>query len=84
MIGMPNGKFPLTSARRRALTVLAGAADGYTHAAMMAHGLSLEFLTDLVREGLASERGEWVMKGKREAPMVRLSISDVGRDALGL
>jgi hypothetical protein len=84
MSGMPSRALPLTAARRRALTVLAGAPEGCTEAAMMAHGFSLGFLADLVRDGLARERGEWVMKGKREAPQVRLSITDAGRRVLGI
>ena len=51
----------------------------------MSHGFSLEFLVDLVRDGVASERSEWVMKGKREAHRwCGYGISDAGRQALGL
>jgi hypothetical protein len=72
----------LTTARRRALKVLAGALEGCTEATMMAHGFSLQFLADLVRDGLVDESADRVQMGKREIEVVRLSISDAGRQAL--
>jgi hypothetical protein len=82
MTGKPERNLRLTAARQRALKLLAGAPDGCTEAAMMAHGLSLGFLADLVREGLANERADRARMGNRELEVVRLSITDEGQRAL--
>jgi hypothetical protein len=74
----------LTRARRRALTVLAGESEGCTEAVMMAHGFALEFLADLVADGLVSERTDRVEMGKRSIEVVRLCITDVGRAVLAI
>jgi hypothetical protein len=70
----------LTTARRRALTVLAEASDGHTDAAMMAHGFALPFLADLVCDGLVSERADRVVE--TEVKVVRLNITNAGRIVL--
>ena len=49
---------------------------------MMAHGFSLQFLADLVWDGLVDESADRIRMGKREIGLVRLSISDAGRKAL--
>jgi hypothetical protein len=72
----------LTIARRRALMVLLRAPEGHTEAAMMAHGFSLQFLTDLVRDGLVNESADRLRIRKREVEVVRLSITGEGRQAL--
>jgi hypothetical protein len=72
----------LTTARRRALTVLAEASDGHTEAVMMAHGFALSFLADLVRDGLVSEKADRVKMVENEVEVVRLNITDAGRAML--
>jgi len=49
---------------------------------MMAHGFSLGFLADLVREGLARERVDRTRMGNRELEVARLTITDEGQRSL--
>jgi hypothetical protein len=80
---MPNGKFPLTSARRRGLTVLAGSPNGCTDTVLTAHGIALGFVLRLVRDGLASVHSETVMGPNRTLDIIRIKITDAGRQAIG-
>ena len=41
---------------RRALAFIAGNADGYTRAVMLAHGFSLALTASLIHAGLATDR----------------------------
>jgi hypothetical protein len=75
---------PVTRARRRALTLLAGESEGCTEAVMMAHGFALEFLADLVPDGPVSEKADRVEMGKRKIEVVRLCITDAGRAVLAM
>jgi hypothetical protein len=75
---MPARNLHLTAARRRALTILVSARDGHTEAEMTAHGFSVGFLADLVRDGFATEHADRV----GAADVVRLKITDEGRRAL--
>jgi hypothetical protein len=56
--------------------------DGYTESIMMAHGLNDEVLTDLVRDGLATAQPETVHAWRRPIKVVRVRITDAGRQAL--
>jgi hypothetical protein len=49
---------------------------------MLAHGFTIELLTVLVREGLATAAPEIVHAGKRPIDVVRVRITDAGRLAL--
>jgi hypothetical protein len=82
MTGMPNGKFPLTSARRRALTVLASSPSGCTETVLTAHGVAWGFVLGLVRDGLASVHSESVMGPNRTLDIIRIKITDAGRQAI--
>jgi hypothetical protein len=68
--------------QRRALRLLAGSPLGATEAIMLAHGFTIEMLTILVRDGLATATPETVHAGKRPVEVVRVRITDAGRLAL--
>ena len=68
--------------RRRALTVLAGSADGVTEALMLARGFTIPLLVELIHAGLASATIDRVIAGRRTLNVVRLKITDVGRQEL--
>jgi hypothetical protein len=69
--------------RRRALTPLAGCGQqGCTEALMLAQGFTVEFLAELVREGLASATAERAAMGAREIEVARVRITEEGRRAL--
>jgi hypothetical protein len=68
--------------QRRALRLLAGSPLGVTEAMMLAHGFTVEMLTVLVRDGLATATPETVHVGKRPIEVVRVRITDAGRLAL--
>jgi hypothetical protein len=68
--------------QRRALRMLAGCPLGVTEAIMLAHGFTIEMLTVLVRDGLATATPETVHAGKRPIEVVRVRITDNGRLAL--
>jgi hypothetical protein len=56
--------------------------QGCTEAMMVAQGFSVEFLADLVRDGLASATAERVMAGDKQIEVARVRITEVGRKAL--
>jgi len=68
--------------RRRALEWLAGSRDGLTEALMLAHGFRVELLVDLCIAGLATATPERTVAGGRRVEVVRLKITDAGRQAL--
>ncbi|HKF07993.1 MAG TPA: hypothetical protein VKB89_04625 [Xanthobacteraceae bacterium] len=68
--------------RRRALELLAGSADGCTEALMLAHGLRIALLVELINAGLASATTDRVVAGGRTLNVVRLKITDAGRQEL--
>jgi len=68
--------------RRRALELLAGSGDGYTEALMLAHGFTVELMVDLCIADLAIATVERMVAGGRTVEVVRLTITDAGRQAL--
>jgi hypothetical protein len=68
--------------QRRALRLLAGSPLGVTEAIMLAHGFTTEMLTVLVRDGLATATPQTVHAGKRPVEVVRVRITDAGRQVL--
>jgi hypothetical protein len=68
--------------RRRALELLAESGDGYTEALMLAHGFTVELMVDLCIADLAIARVESMVAGGRTVEVVRLTITDAGRQAL--
>ena len=54
--------------RRRALELLAASPDGCSEAIMLAHGFTVDFLVDLIRSGMATDRARgrrWTRDGSR-------------------
>ena len=79
---MPSRAQRERSDRRRALRVLADAPEGVTEALMMAHGFRIALLADLCFAGLATATVERMVAGGRTVEIVRMKITDVGRQAL--
>ena len=70
------------SDRRRALRLLADAPEGVTEALMLAHGFRVELLVDLCIAGLAIATPERMVAGARRVEVVRMKITEAGRQAL--
>jgi tRNA pseudouridine-54 N-methylase len=79
---MPSRAQRERSDRHRALRALAGAPDGVTEALMLAHGFRVELLVDLCLAGLATAKPEHVRAGGRTMEVVRMKITEAGRQAL--
>jgi hypothetical protein len=80
---MPTGrKRSPPATRRRALELIAWSPDGMTEAMLLAHGLTVETLVDLIRAGLATAKAERVMAGGRAIEVARARITEAGRRAL--
>ena len=73
----------LSGEQRRALEILAGSPHGCTEGTLRAYGCTVRLLTRIVRAGLAVARPEIVKAGGRTLSMLRLTITDDGRRALG-
>jgi hypothetical protein len=67
--------------RRRALELLAASRDGCTEAIMLAHGFTVELMVDLCIAGLAIATVERMVVGGRTVEIVRLKITEAGRQA---
>jgi hypothetical protein len=65
----------------RALEILAGSPQGCTEETLRAHGFTVRLLARIVRAGLAVARRE-IVKAGRTLSMLRLTITDLGRQAL--
>jgi hypothetical protein len=68
--------------RRRALELLAASRDGCTEAIMLAHGFTVELIVDLCIAGLVIATVERMVVGGRTVEIVRLKITEAGRQAL--
>jgi hypothetical protein len=66
----------------RALELLAGTADGYTEASLMAHGLSSNLLADLIHAGLATVDTERSITSGEPLEVRRIRITVAGWRAL--
>ena len=75
-------KLGLSAEQRRALWLLAGSLHGCTEAILLAHGFTIEMLIVLVRDGFATATPEIVQAGRRPIEVVRVGITDAGRQAL--
>ena len=62
--------------------MLAAFPDGATEAILLAHGITVEMLADMVRAGLATAKAERVVAGGRSMEVVRVRITEAGRRAL--
>src|SRR5262249_53144399 len=68
--------------RRRALELLAGSRYGYTKAILRAHGFSFDMMVELIKAGLATTKRERMVADGRQTGVVRVRITDAGRQAL--
>ena len=68
--------------RRRALELLAGSRYGYTKAILRAHGFSIDMMIELVKAGLATTKRERMVADGRQTDVVRVRITEAGRQAL--
>lgn len=73
----------LSTEYRRALRMLADAPHDCTIAMMLAPGFTNAMLDMLVRDGLATIQPGTMHTGTRRITVVWVSITDVGRGALG-
>jgi hypothetical protein len=72
----------LSGEQRRALEILAGSPHGCTEGTLRAHGFTVRLLARIVRTGFAVAKPEIVKAGGHTLSMLRLTITDVGRQAL--
>jgi hypothetical protein len=70
----------LSAEQRRALEMLADA--GGTLDMLIANGFPAELLADLVSDGLAMMQGETVKVDERTSEIIRVMITDAGRNAI--
>jgi hypothetical protein len=70
------------TARRRALELLAASPDGCSEAMMIAHGISIEMMVEMINAGLATATAERVVAGSRKIEVATVKITDAGRRAL--
>ena len=69
--------------QRRALELLAVAGlQDYTGATLLAHGVHIGVLADLVRAGLVTAYREPMNAGQRQIDVARVRITNAGRRAL--
>jgi hypothetical protein len=62
--------------------LLAGSSHGCTEAILLTHGFTIEMLILLVGDGLATATSEIAHAGMRPIEIVRVGITDAGRQAL--
>jgi hypothetical protein len=79
---MPSRAQRESTQQRRALRQLASAPEGVTEALMLAHGFPVSLLVDLCMGELAIATPERMVAGGRTVEVVRLTITDAGRQAL--
>jgi len=60
----------------------AGSRHGYTKAILRAHGFSMDMMVELVEAGLATTKRERMVADGRQSGVVRVRITDAGRQAL--
>jgi hypothetical protein len=72
----------LSSEQRRALEILAGSPHGCTEEILRAHGFTVRLLTSIVRARFAAAKPEIMKAAGRTLSMLRLTITDLGRQAL--
>jgi hypothetical protein len=72
----------LTDERRRALDMLASSPHGCTESILRAHGFTISVLAGLMRTGLAKAEAEFMRAGGTVIGVVRISITDAGRQSL--
>jgi hypothetical protein len=76
------GKGGIGQEERRVLRLLARSSNGHTEAMLQAHGVTNEMLGRLVIDGLATATPQIVHAGKWPLKVVRMRITDAGRQAV--
>ena len=72
----------MTPDQRRALAVLSRTPRGMTKAALIyGHGFTADLLAELVSDGFATATPGTVRAGGRPIEVIRIKITDAGRDA---
>jgi hypothetical protein len=66
----------------RALGMLAGSPLGCTESVMLAHGFTIDMLTEFVANGLATATPGMIHAGGRPMKVIWLRITDAGRRPL--
>jgi hypothetical protein len=79
---MAMGKGGIRDEQRRVLRLLARSSNGHTEAMLLARGFTNEMLGRLVIDGLATATPQIVHAGKWPLKVVRMRITDAGRQAL--
>jgi hypothetical protein len=73
----------LSEEQRRALEMLANAGEGGSTLDMLiANGFPAEVLAGLVSDGLAMMQGETMKVNERTVEIIRVMITDAGRNAI--
>jgi hypothetical protein len=67
---------------RDALELLAAASPSCPEPLLLAHGIKIEMIAGLVREGLATARTQAASVGGGPVEIVRVGITDAGRQAI--
>jgi hypothetical protein len=76
---------PKIDRRRRALELLAGCgAEGCTEAVMLANGIDVETLVEIIVGGLATATPQRTRAGREVLEVAVLRITDAGRRVLGV
>ena len=70
--------------RERALTLLASSPDGATETMLLAHGFTANLIAELVDAGLATAASQRLGAAGREITIIRVRITDAGRQALAV
>jgi hypothetical protein len=72
----------LSAEQRQVLELLVGEPRGSTKRRLLADGFTVDLLTDLVREGLATAQRETLRVGGRTIRVERYRFTDAGRMAI--
>jgi hypothetical protein len=67
---------------RDALELLTAASPSCPEPLLLAHGIKIEMIAGLVRKGLATAQTEAANDGGRPVEIVRVGITDAGRQAI--
>jgi hypothetical protein len=82
-MGQPRrGLFPMTDDERRLLELLAASDDGCTDAILLAHGIALERIDDIVSAGLARAQADRRICHRTAGRVLPVRITEIGRQKL--
>jgi hypothetical protein len=83
-MAVPPRNTPLNAEQRQALELLASIPHGVAEDLLvLAHGFDSDMIAGLVHTGLATARRDTVTADGRTIEIVRITITDAGRRALG-